>query len=151
MVRLTEVTEENWLDVASLSVRDDQKGFLAPALGILARGYVYRDCRARVFAIESDGTVVGAALVRDFTEEPLGYDLQQFMIDARYQGKGYGSEALGLILDQLRADGKFDRVEVCVKREDAAAIHLYEKHGFRDSGYTDPDLPDSVCMVCSLS
>ena len=150
MIRLAEVTETNWMEVASLSVKDSQKGFLAPAVGILARGYVYRNCGGRVYAIENDGTVIGAALVREFIEEPLGYDLQQFMIDQRYQGNGYGSQALKLILDELRKEGHYDHVEVCVKKEDTAAIRLYEKHGFRDSGYVDPDTPDSLNMICSL-
>ena len=135
MLRLTDVTEENWLEVASLAVHDDQKSFVAPAIGILARGYVYRDCRARVYVIENDGIVIGAALVREFSDEPLGYDLQQFMIDGEYQGKGYGSRALRLILEELRKEGRYDHVEICVKKEDAAAIRLYEKHGFVDSGY----------------
>ena len=72
MIKLTGVTEDNWLEVASLTVRDDQKGFLAPAIGIIARGYVYRDCNAKVFAVENDGTVVGVALVWEFAYEPLG-------------------------------------------------------------------------------
>ena len=151
MLRLTDVTEENWLEVASLSVRDDQKRFLAPAIGILARGYVYRHCNGRVFVLEQDGAVVGVALVRDFTEEPLGYDLQQFMIDQRYQGRGYGSAALGLILDALRRENRFDHVEVCVKKDDAAAIRLYEKHGFVDSGYVDGDVPDALNLICRFS
>ena len=150
MVRLAEVTEENWLEAASLSVSEDQKGFLAPAVGILARGYVYRNCGGRVLVIENDGVIVGLALVREFTDEPLGYDLQQFMIDRRYQGRGYGSAALELILDELRAQGCFDHVEVCVKKADAAAIRLYEKHGFVDSGYEDPDAPDAVNLICRL-
>ena len=151
MLKLTEVTEENWLDVASLSVKEEQKSYLAPAIGILARGYVYRGCSARVLVIEYDGVIVGVALVREFTDEPLGYDLQQFMIDQRYQGKGYGSLALERILDELRKEGRYDHVEVCVKKEDAAAIHLYEKHGFVDSGYYDEDAPDSLNMICQLS
>lgn len=150
MLRLTEVTEENWLEVASLSVHDDQKSFVAPAIGILARGYVYRDCRARVYVIENDGIVIGAALVREFSDEPLGYDLQQFMIDGQYQGKGYGSRALRLILEELRKEGRYDHVEICVKKEDAAAIRLYEKHGFVDSGYEDEDVPDCLNMICRL-
>lgn len=150
MIKLTDITEDNWLEVASLSVKDSQKDFLAPAVGILARGYVYRNCNGRVYAIENDGVIVGAALVREFTEDPLGYDLQQFMIDQRYQGKGYGSQALQLILDELRKEGHHDHVEVCVKRNDETAVKLYEKHGFTDSGYTDPDAPDSVCMICTL-
>ena len=76
MLRLTEVTEENWLRIAALSVAEEQKRFVAPAVGILARAYVYRGCNARVYVIENDGEPIGAALVREFDEEPLGYDLQ---------------------------------------------------------------------------
>lgn len=150
MIRLTEITEDNWLEAASLLVRDDQKGYVAPAIGIIARGYVYRDCSGRVYAIEDDGTIVGLALVREFTDEPLGYDLQQFMIDERFQGRGMGSEALELILDELRREAHYDHVEVCVKKDDAAAIRLYEKHGFTDSGYVDEDAPDSLNLICYL-
>lgn len=150
MIRLADVTEYNWLDVASLSVKKNQKSYLAPAIGILARGYVYRRCNAKVFVIENDGVIVGTALVREFTDEPFGYELQQFMIDKRFQGKGYGSDALKLILDEIRKEGHFDHVEVCVKKEAAAAIHLYEKHGFINSGYVDKNLPDSINMICQL-
>ena len=149
-MRLISVTEDNWMDVASLSVKEEQKGYVAPAIGILARGYVYRDCNVKIYAFENDGTIVGTALVREFTDEPLGYDLQQFMVDKRYQGKGYGSQALQLILDELRKEGHYDHVELCVKKADTEAIRLYEKHGFVDSGYVDEDLPDSLNMICSL-
>ncbi|MBR0373848.1 MAG: GNAT family N-acetyltransferase [Mogibacterium sp.] len=150
MIRLAEVTEANWMDVAALSVRDGQKAFLAPAIDILARGYVYRNSNARVIVIEDDGAVVGVALVKEFDDEPLGYDLQQFMIGQQYQGRGFGSAALGLILDDLRREGHYDHVEVCVKKADTAAIRLYEKYGFTDSGYVDEDVPDALNMICYL-
>ena len=150
MLKLIGVTEDNWMDIASLSVQEHQKGYVAPAVGILARGYVYRDCGGHVYAFEHDGVLVGLALVREFTDEPLGYDLQQFMIDARFQGRGFGSEALGLILDVLRREAHYDHVEACVKKADEAAIRLYEKHGFKDSGYVDEDAPDSLNMICFL-
>ena len=150
MIKLTDITEDNWLEAASLSVKDEQKAFVAPAVGIIARGYVYRGSHGRVRVIENDGVIVGLALVREFTDEPLGYDLQQFMIDKRYQGKGFGSEALGLILDELCEEGHYDSVEVCVKKEDAAAIGLYKKHGLEDSGYIDESVPDSVNLILRL-
>ena len=87
-MRLISVTEDNWMDVAALSVKEEQKGFVAPAIGILARGYVYRNCNVKIYAFEKDGIIVGTALVREFTDEPLGYDLQQFMVDEQYQRKG---------------------------------------------------------------
>ena len=149
-MRLISITEDNWMEVASLSVKEEQKKYVAPAIGILARGYVYRDCNVKIYAFEKDGIIVGTALVREFTDEPLGYDLQQFMVDEQYQRKGYGSQALQLILDELRTEKHFDHVELCVKKTDTEAIRLYEKHGFVGSGYIDEDLPDSLNMICYL-
>lgn len=151
MIKLTVVTEDNWLEVASLSVSEDQRKYLAPPIGILARGYVYRNCNANIFVIANEESIVGVALVREFTDEPLGYELQQFMIDQKYQGRGYGSEALRLILEELRMENHFDHVEVCVKKEDSAAIHVYEKLGFVDSGYIDDQVPDSLNLICYLN
>ncbi len=150
-MRLISVTEDNWMDIASLSVKEEQKGYVAPTIGILARGYVYRDCNVKIYAFENDGIIVGAALVREFADEPLGYDLQQFMVDEKYQRKGYGSQALQLILNELRTENHYDHVELCVKKADTEAIRLYRKHGFVDSGYIDEDLPDSLNMICYLS
>lgn len=83
--------------------------------------YIYHNCNARVFGIADDSQIIGVALVRDFTEEPINYDLQQFMIDQRFQNKGYGTEALRLILDFLKQEGRYNSVEVCVNREDTMA------------------------------
>ncbi len=151
MIKLIDVTEDNWLEVASLSVSEEQRKYLANPIGILARGYVYRNCNANIFAVSNGEAIVGVALVREFTDEPLGYELQQFMIDQKYQGKGYGSEALQLILNELRKENHFDHVEVCVKKDDTVAIHVYEKLGFVDSGYVDEQLPDSLNLICYLN
>ena len=51
-------------------------------------------------------------------------------------------------MDEFKKEGHYDHVEVCVKKDDAAAIGLYEKHGFVDSGYIDEDVPDSLNMIC---
>lgn len=147
MIHLTELTEDNWLTVAALSVTEEQKPFLAPPIGILARGYVYRNCNSHIYVINNEHQIIGVALVRDFTDEPLGYDFQQFMIDQRFQNKGYGTEALKQILDSLKSDGRFNQVEVCVNKADSPALHLYEKVGFVDTGYIDEALPDCMNLV----
>ncbi len=142
MLHLTGIDEHNFTEARQLRVHPEQEGFLDSAVGILARGYVYRNCRARVIGIASDDTLVGLALVKDMDEEPACYDLQQFMIDARFQNRGYGTEALRLILREMEAERKYDCVEVCVKQTDAAALHVYETVGFVDTGYIDPDAQD---------
>lgn len=147
MIRLTDVTEDNWLDIARLSVNEEQQAFLDRPIGIIARGYVYRDCHARVLGIADDDQMVGVALVRGLDEEPACYDLQQFMIDRRFQNRGYGSQALKLILEMLKAEGKYRCVEVCVNKADGPALRVYEKAGFEDTGYIDDDLPDCLNLM----
>ena len=92
MIKLVEITEENWLAVRRMTLGEEQKTYLDSPVGILARGYVYRDCRPRVYGIDRDGKLVGVAFVKDLDEEPACYDLQQLMIDLPEQGKGYGTE-----------------------------------------------------------
>lgn len=147
MIRLFDVNEQNWPDIISLHVREEQKYFLDNPSGILARGYVYRSCRARVFGIFGDTQVMGVALVKDLDEEPSCYDLQQFMIDERFQHRGYGTEALRLILSLLSAEGKYPRAEVCVHRDNAAALALFQKAGFKDTGYVDEAVPDCLNLM----
>ena len=68
MIQLFDVNEENWLELLALPLRKEQEKFLALPVGILARGYVYRACRARFIGIANDGQTVGVALVRDMDE-----------------------------------------------------------------------------------
>ena len=150
MIHLVEIDETNFFAARALTLREDQRQFLDSPLGILARGYVYRKERARVLAVEADGTVAGLLLVKDMDEEPACYDLQQFMIDRRFQGKSYGKAALSLLLDDLRREGKYTEAEVCVHRENAAALGLFAGAGFLDTGYVDPDAPDCLNLMCRL-
>ena len=134
----------------ALQVADHQKKFVSNPAGILARALEYKPMNGICWGIYADREPVGLALVHDLTEEPACYHLCQLMIDERYQGRGYGQQALAKILNHCRREGRFSRVEVCVKKENTAAIHVYEKAGFRDLGYFDPDAPDSICMVYEL-
>lgn len=137
MLKLIDVNEQSWLEIRKLSVSKTQAVFLDSAVGILARGYVYRSFRARIIGIANDDAIIGVAMIKDLDEEPTCYDLQQFMIDQQYQGKGYGTEALRIILSELGKERKYNCVEVCVKKDDNAALRVYEKVGFVDTGYVD--------------
>lgn len=150
MLTLKPILEHNLFDFLALSVKPEQKNFVASPVGILARSYAYRLQRGTCFGICEEETPVGMALVYDLEEEPACYHLCEFFIDGKQQGKGYGLQALRLILALCRRERKFPMVEVCVKRADTAAIYLYEKAGFRDTGFVDPAAPDSLCLAYSL-
>ena len=116
MLKLVEINEQNWLDVRRLSVSKDQEGFLDSAVGILARGYVYRGQRARVLGIERDGEMIGIALVKDYWNQGIGTVMMQEMIRI--------AEANPDIL----------QVELDFIEGNARARALYEKMGFRITG-----------------
>ncbi len=150
MVKLFDIDEQNWLEIVSLSVNEEQKKFLDKPIGILARGYIYRSNNAKVYGISNDENIIGVALVKDLDEEPACYDLQQFMIDRHFQNKGYGTEALRLILTLLSKEGKYGQVEVCVNKSDTAALRMYKKVGFVDTGYIDESVPDCYNLIYQL-
>lgn len=44
-----------------------------------------------------------------------------------------------MILEKMKADGKYDRVVLCYINGDEAAKNLYEKLGFNHTGQVDDD------------
>ena len=150
MISLVKIDESNIVKAKKLEVFENQKSFLDSAAGIIKRAEIYKNLNSHLFGIANEETLVGLALVKDFEEEPFAYDLQQFMIDKNFQGRGYGTKALKLILEYLKKEGRFESVEICVKKEDFSAIKLYEKVGFKNSGYIDENLPDCVNYIYYL-
>lgn len=150
MIKLFDIDERNFFDVRALSVSEEQKRFLDSAVGIIARGYLYRSCRGKALGISDDDCIVGVALVRDLDEEPACYDLQQILIDKRFQNRGYGTEAVRLILSLLSGERKYDRVDVCVDKANTAALKMFGKLGFEDTGYIADCCPECLNLVCFL-
>ncbi len=136
MIHLEPVTPENWR--CGLRVREDQRAFAADSAGLLARAYAYRAQRSEALVIYAGDTPVGMALYYDL-DELRAYALSQLFIDARYQGRGYGTEAVRLLLQRLKADGKFGKVVLCYVDGDEPAKRLYEKFGFRHTGEAEED------------
>lgn len=150
MITLQPIDEHNVMKAFALDHKPEQRGFVADPAEILAFAYAHRRQRAVCWGIYEARRMVGLALLHDLEEEPACYHLMELLVNDPEQGRGYGSAALHLILAHCRREGKFPRVEVCVKQRNAAAIHVYEKAGFRDTLYIDPDAPDSLILAYEL-
>lgn len=134
MICLETVTPDNWR--LELSVWDDQIKYVSDNMKILARAYAYRNNRSQAFIIYHDDVPIGMAMYYD-SDEMQAYSFNQFFIDRRYQGKGYGFEAAQLVLNEMKTDGKYDKVVLCYVKGDEAAMKLYEKLGFHHTGYVE--------------
>ena len=90
----------------------------------------------QVFAILVDGEPAGAI---QFWEEPdpggRFADVDIFL-GPDHQGRGLGTEAMRLIVRHLVDDRGHHRVTLSTAVDNARAIHVYEKVGFRPVGVT---------------
>lgn len=146
-VSLSEIKDEDFRELFHLSVADEQKKFVPSTEGILARAWMHRNENARVYAINAENKKVGLMLIYELDEEPVCYCLMEMMVDKGCQNKGYGSEALRLLIKHYGNEPKYPMIELSVDRTNEAAIHTYEKAGFVDSGYVDEALPQYINMV----
>jgi len=92
MVELRAVTQDNLEDVLNLDILEQQEAFVSSNAYSLAQAYVYRET-AFPFAIYADNTIVGFIML-GYYEDRKQFTLWKFMIDKRYQDKGYGRQAL---------------------------------------------------------
>lgn len=139
MIHLEEINETNWR--IDLHVAEDQKPFVADFTTTLARAFAYRNSRSKAYLIKAAETPVGIAMYYDYDPDQA-YDFSQFFIDERYQGKGYGYEAVKRILQMMKQEGKYSKVILCYIEGNEAARRLYEKFGFK---VTDRD-EDEIIM-----
>lgn len=69
-----------------------------------------------------------------WSEEENFYELCRFMIDRRYQGKGYGKEALDVIVSEMKKEFSCNEIYLSTEPENVRAKHIYEKAGFVSTG-----------------
>ncbi len=130
-VALREVTGDSVRTICGLSVRDEQTKFVAPNAVSIAQAYFSEHAWFR--AVYADETPVGFVMLAD-QPEPPEYYLWRFMIDARYQGMGYGQRALALLIEHVRTRPGATELLTSVVQAEGGPQGFYEKNGFELTG-----------------
>jgi RimJ/RimL family protein N-acetyltransferase len=132
MIHLEPVTRDNIDELIGLTVRKDQESFVSSVAESLAQAYVYSDT-AYPFAVYETDVLVGFIMMGYYQAKHY-YTLWKFLIDQRYQNKGYGRQALELGLEYIR--GKFNTPDIYtgVAPGNMVAKNLYRSVGFEDTG-----------------
>lgn len=136
---------ENLWDVVGLSVRDEQRHFVATTTKSILESYAATASGkpALPFGIYHDQNLVGFVLFGYdtlYADDPAiaagNYCIWRFMIDKAYQGRGYGKQALGTALDYLETEpcGPGEYCWLSYHPENAAAKRLYQAAGFAENG-----------------
>ncbi len=109
-MELREITGENYQQVLDLSTGAGQEKFVTANLYSLAHAWVFQKT-ARPYALYEGEEPVGFIMF-DWRPEKKTAEIWRFMIDYRFQGKGYGRRAMELALEKIRRAGVFDRVQL---------------------------------------
>ncbi|MCG7344909.1 GNAT family N-acetyltransferase [Sporosarcina sp. ACRSL] len=145
MIEFRKITWENFDECIHLQLTDEQKGFLASNVYSLAQSYValLNDERpAMTFAIYDDETMIGFIMMYNDTAEEneygdeAAYGILRFMIDRKYQNKGFGTKALQKALEYIRSfpQGEASAVYLSYAPQNEAARRLYATFGFKEIG-----------------
>ena len=132
MVELREINKDNYNECLNLKVAEDQTNFVASNVYSLAQAWVYQKT-AYPFAIYADGIMVGFVMM-GFYEEKQVYTIWRFMIDTRFQGRGYGKKALQLSIDYLCQEFDVNEIYLSFEQNNVVAEKLYYSLGFQRTG-----------------
>ncbi|MCL2377185.1 MAG: GNAT family N-acetyltransferase [Defluviitaleaceae bacterium] len=141
------ITDDNMKECIALEVIEEQRKFVASNAMSLADAFDWNKDGESVtpYAIYADGNMVGFVMycfVRQEYEDTYGEDCYffwRFMMDKAHQGKGYGREALKMILDEIRQmpNGKAEHCYTSYEPANVVAKKLYEDFGFAETGQVD--------------
>ena len=134
MIRLRNITEDNFIDAFNLKLAPGQERFVSHPVRSLAQAYVYRE-QCQPFGIYEGDVMVGYVMVIYDYDIPE-YDIWHMMIDEAHQGRGYGCAAVDRVLEYIRTKpfGPSDRVTLTCNKENTRALNLYKSKGFSETG-----------------
>lgn len=152
MLRLERVNGKNVWDILKLTVKENQKNFVADNDISIIEAYtaITANGHAFPFGIYENETPVGFLMIGfdiddDWEDAPSiakgNYNLWRLMIDKACQRRGFGKEAVQLALDFIRSFpcGKAEYCWLSYEPENEAARRLYRSFGFSETGETDGD------------
>lgn len=144
IIRLVKVNRNNFDDLIDLKPAEKQRDYVADNIYSLAEAYAnVADGRyAQPFGIYDGETPVGFLMIgfdifdeEDLKQYPLcknNYIIWRFMIDEKYQNRGYGKEAMRLALEFIRTFpcGEAEYCWLSYEPENEVAKKLYRSFGF---------------------
>ncbi len=132
---LVKLTEDNLNQCFKLKVKNSQMQYIASNEDSWDTAKENENV-ARPFVIYCNGKMIGFTMFafdEDYEDPDDRYWLWRFMIDKEFQGKGYGTAALHVIIQYFKDHGA-NNIRLSTKETNTTALSMYRKAGFRDTG-----------------
>ena len=162
MLSLQRIDGRNVWDILKLKVSKEQQSYVASNDVSLIEAYISKTENGQIFpfGIYKDDVPVGFLMIGFGTDSSWddapaiaqnNYDLRRLMIDIKYQGRGYGKEALNLALEFIHTFpcGKAEYCWLSYEPENKVARDLYRSFGFVETGEKDGEELIAVLKLVS--
>lgn len=132
-VTLKSITRENFEAVIALELATSQRDHVADNVYSIAESSLHPNYQPR--AIYYDEEVVGFLMYEScYHDDRLpSYNIFRLMVDRRHQGRGIGHRAMRCVLDEIRAQGPFERIAICYVSTNQVARDFYASFGFQET------------------
>jgi len=127
MVILRDIDMNNFREVISLELSYEDKQMVAPNMYSLAEAYADKVSIPK--AIYHDNLLVGFIMYCLNETEKKAY-VKRVMIATEFQGKGYGKEALQIVLEELKIGEGINQVQLSYHPDNEKGRRVYKKLGF---------------------
>jgi diamine N-acetyltransferase len=135
-VLLKDITSENWIECTLLTTNTDGSHTIfeefvgsnafSIAQSKIENGWIIKGIY--------DGTNMVGFTMYGYDYNAKAYELCRFMIDHRYQKKGYGKSALKLVIEEMKNIKDCKEIKLSTNPLNSVAIKLYESFGFKNTG-----------------
>lgn len=135
-MNLVDITKDNWLKTILLTTNEDNQHtldeeFVASNTYSIVESIYEADWTIQ--AIEHDEQLIGFAMY-GLPEGGHAYELRRFMIDRKFQGRGYGKQALALIIREMQEKFACKEIYLSTEPGNTRGKHVYESQGFVSTG-----------------
>lgn len=132
MVTLKPITKENEQECIALRPKRDQEDLVASNLDSIA--HAIKEPTSRPFGIFAEDKMVGFLLFDNEIYKDGYYWILRFMVDQRFQKKGYGSLAIKEVIKILTSKPDCTQIRVNHVPHNVEANRLYKSLGFQETG-----------------
>ena len=129
MVELRTINEDNYVECLNLHATAIDEDFVDSVAYSLAEAWVFYE-ESRPFAIYADHVMVGFVSMSISDNNP---QIINFMIDGRFQKRGYGTAAAKLCIEYLCKEYHASRISLPVHLENKTALKFWSSLGFEPS------------------
>jgi len=146
-IHLRDVTKDNWVDIICLEITKEQEDYVALNSESIAASKFHEHYVNR--AIYHGEEAVG--FIQYFPNlaegKPSEIYIDQLMIDVKHQGKGFGTEAIAVVLEEIRLREDCDAVSICYVEGHDVMKGFFERFGF---AVVEQDEFDETIMLLKL-